>query len=397
MQALWSTAGQQRDALTCMLPVYIILILFPIGAITGALSNLTVALCGGTPETNKLYSESFCDSTAAVPLTLLTSIVPVALSAFWDTFVMPLTLYLATQRLRMHSSFTLLDRAITIQLYVFSVVNTFLMGVLGGAAISQIGTAISEDKFVSLLGEALPGASNFFLNYVAVHTFFTNFFRFVWPHDGTVLFQLLRMLKLASDPFTDREAWIIRSAPSFRTARHYASFLLIYIIGMSYSVISPFVLPLVLGFFLSSWIAWRYNCIHFYEPCYNSLGSMWQTFLSCYIATLYIATFFVACIFISKSFFWQGAVMGVFNYFVIALSKAHMDRKITKYALATPLQMAHSAPTIANAVNDVEQMYIPSVLRPGAVGWFPEQGKVWEKYGLPKFVGPNPSKKMKMS
>ena len=89
--------------------------------------------------------------------------------------------------------------------------------------------------------------------------------------------------------------------------------------------------------------------------------------------------------------------MGVFNYFMIALSKDHMDRKITKYALATPLQMAHKAPTITNAVNDVEQMYTPSVLRPGAVGWFPEQGKVWEKYGLPKFVGPNPSKKMKTS
>ncbi|PNH06577.1 hypothetical protein TSOC_007019 [Tetrabaena socialis] len=29
-------------------------------------------------------------------------------------------------------------------------------------------------------------------------------------------------------------------------------------------------------------------------------------------------------------------------------------------------------------------VYMPPALRPGAVGWYPEQGKVWEKYGIPK-------------
>jgi hypothetical protein len=39
-------------------------------------------------------------------------------------------------------------------------------------------------------------------------------------------------------------------------------------------------------------------------------------------------------------------------------------------------------------------MYTPPCLRPGAVGWFPEQGKIWEKYGLPKFLGPDPTQKL---
>lgn len=29
--------------------------------------------------------------------------------------------------------------------------------------------------------------------------------------------------------------------------------------------------------------------------------------------------------------------------------------------------------------------YLPPALRPGAAGWYPEGGKVWEKYGLPKW------------
>lgn len=391
-QALLSTSIQQRRLLVMMLPAYTLLMVFPIGAITGALSNLTVAVCGGTPETNKLYWSAYCDSAGVIPLTLLTSIVPVALSAFWDTFVMPLTLYMSTQRLRTHTSFTSLDGAIAIQLYVFSVFNTFLMGVLGGAALSQIGTAISQNNVVGLLGESLPGASNFFLNYVAVHTFFTNFFRFCWPHDGTVLFQLLRMLKLAKEPYTDREAWIIRSTPSFRSARHYASFLLIFIIGLSYSVISPFVLPLCWGFFVSSWIAWKYNCIHFYEPCYCSLGDMWRIFYHCYVATLGVATFFVTCILISKGFFWQAALMAVINVIILSLGAGYIHHKVSKFARASPLQLAKAAPVITSSLEDIELLYTPACLRPGAVGWFPEEGKIWEKYGLPKFVGPNPTK-----
>lgn len=392
-QALLSTAVQQRMSLIFMLPVYILLMVFPIGAITGALSNLTVAVCGGTPETNKLYWSAYCDSAGKIPLTLLTSILPVALSAFWDTFVMPLTLYMSTQRLRTHTSFTSLDRAIAIQLYVFSVFNTFLLGVLGGAALSQIGTAIAQSEVVGLLGESLPGASNFFLNYVAVHTFFTNFFRFCWPHDGTVLFQLLRMLKLAKEPYSEREAWIIRSTPSFRSARHYASFLLIYVIGLSYSVISPFVLPLCWGFFISSWIAWKYNCIHFYEPCYCSLGDMWRIFYNCYAATVGVATFFVTCILISKGFFWQAALMAIINVVIISIGCGYIHHKVAKFTRATPLQLAKSAPNITSSLKEIELLYTPAALRPGAVGWFPEEGKIWEKYGLPKFVGPNPVKK----
>ena len=31
-------------------------------------------------------------------------------------------------------------------------------------------------------------------------------------------------------------------------------------------------------------------------------------------------------------------------------------------------------------------VYMPPPLRYGAVGWFPEWGKVWEKYGIPRYT-----------
>ena len=141
---------------------------------------------------------------------------PVSISAFWDTFVMPLCCQQLTQRLRIAASLAQMDTSITIQLYVYTVFNTFFLGVIGGAAITGVGEAIENGQIAELIGESLPTASNYFLNYAAVHALFTNLFRYFWPHDGTVLFQFLRLVKLAAQPFTERERWIIRSTPSFR-------------------------------------------------------------------------------------------------------------------------------------------------------------------------------------
>ena len=382
--ALPGSKMDQRKALLWTMPFYIVLMIFPIGALTGALSNLTVALCGGTPETNPIYWEGYCDSMGRAAGFILTTIVPVSISAFWDTFVMPLCCQQLTQRLRRASSLADLDIAITVQLYAFTVFNTFLLGVLGGAAIAGIGSALENGAVANLIGESLPTASNYFLNYTAVHALFTNLFRYFWPHDGTVLFQGLRLLRLAAQPFTERERWIIRSTPSFRSARHYASFLLIFIIGASYGVISPFSLPLALAFFFTSWMAWKYNATHFYQPNYESRGEVWLIVYRCFVATLGISTFFQICVIMSKRFFWQAGVMGAVDIFLLHMGLLYIRRNVSKYVNALPLQHIPPVKILdSHCIAEIRQLYTPSELRAGATGWFPEHNKVWEKYGLP--------------
>lgn len=383
--ALPGSMSYQRKALVWAMPFLIALMLFPIGALTGALANLTVALCGGTPETNPIYWQGYCDSSSAQVLGfLLTTIVPVSISAFWDTFVMPLCCQQLTQRLRMASSLAELDIAITIQLYVYTVFNTFFLGVIGGAAVTDIGTAIENGRFAELIGESLPSASNFFLNYVAVHALFTNLFRYFWPHDGTVLFQVLRLFRLASQPLSERERWIVRSTPSFRSARHYASFLLIFVIATAYANIAPFSLPLALGFFVTSWMAWKYNSIHFYQPNYESSGDVWLIVYRCYVATLGVAIIFHTCVIVSKKFFWQASIMAAVDIVVLHLGLVYIQRNVAKYVDAFPLQRVPPVKIVEpSCVEEIRQLYTPSQLRAGAVGWHPEEGKVWEKYGLP--------------
>ena len=114
-EGLW--AGWQerwwRTVLFCVIPM-VIIVLFPIGPLVGALTNLPTAICGGTPETNSLYWPWLCESGGWQWFVeaLFTGILPVFISTFWDTFVMPLLLYLIMQAQRCHASFSALDQAI---------------------------------------------------------------------------------------------------------------------------------------------------------------------------------------------------------------------------------------------------------------------------------------------
>jgi len=47
-----------------------------------------------------------------------------------------------------------------------------------------------------------------------------------------------------------------------------------------------------------------------------------------------------------------------------------------------PLEFISRAPVAL--INPLQ--YLPCGLRNGAVGWYPEQQKVWEKYGIPRYV-----------
>lgn len=114
-EGLWAGWKERwwRTGVLCVIPM-ILIVLFPIGPLTGALTNLPLAVCGGTADTNSTYWPWFCDQSNVHWLVnaLLTGILPVTISTFWDTFVMPLVLFLVTQAQRCHASFSALDQAV---------------------------------------------------------------------------------------------------------------------------------------------------------------------------------------------------------------------------------------------------------------------------------------------
>lgn len=67
----------------------------------------------------------------------------------------------------------------------------------------------------------------------------------------------------------------------------------------------------------------------------------------------------------------------------------HFLPDVAVYA-AVPLHMSQHPPlslAMASPPASVDPgVYLPPALREGSVGWYPESGKVWEQYGIPKYV-----------
>lgn len=386
---LWARWQEQAFRKTLSLIAMIVFIIFPIGALTGALANLPLALCGGTSDTNNLYSSWFCgtDNGSGFVKILLTGLLPVAISTFWDTWVSPMFFYLAIQSQRCHASLSGLDIDATKGFYAFALINTFIEGVLGGAFLQQVGSAAARGKVASLFGTALPAASNFFLNYIGIHALFTNPFRFVWPHDGTVLFVFLRAIGLHR-PQCERDEWIIRSPPSYRGARHFGSFLAIYIMSASYATVAPIILPITLMFFFTAYISWRYAAFQFYEPCFEGGGKMWNLMFQLMIITLWIANVFAGCVFIAKSGFWIGGSLIIVASLLLAMFRRACVLNVDG-DLVSVGRLNGGGPRStfwAPAAHVPRELYLPPPLREGAVGWFPEWGKLWEKYAIPRYT-----------
>jgi hypothetical protein len=378
-QGLW--AGWRERALRtifyCIFPMFVIII-FPIGPLTGALTNLTVAVCGSGTSQNGQWNW-LCDS--RVLQFLITVILPLTLSTFWDTWVMPMVLFIVCQAQRAHASFSALDKAVVRGFYAFSFLNTFIGAVLGGSFLQQMGAALEDGDIFTLVGTALPSASNFFLNYIGCHALFTNIFRFIWPHDGTVLFVFFRYFGWFL-PGCERDEWVIRSTPSYRSGRHYGAFQATYIMVLCYAVVAPLILPITAIYFYTAYITWRYSAVHFYDPCYDGGGRIFELSYTLTLVTLLLANIFTAAVIMTKGLFWIGGSLIAVSTFIIVVFWTYCNAHVMQYTGVVPSQVAELSPTAVVP----RECYLPPVLRKGAVGWFPEQGKIWEKYGLPKFV-----------
>lgn len=85
-------------------------------------------------------------------------------------------------------SLSSLERQLSRWFWWWSLINLFGGGVIGGGLLQQVGAYLANPGLLLLqLGTALPGASNFFLSLLAARALFTNAFRLLWPHMGSMI------------------------------------------------------------------------------------------------------------------------------------------------------------------------------------------------------------------
>lgn len=131
--------------------------------------------------------------------------------------------------------------------YVFQYVNFFLTTVLAGTILTQLDALLTTTTIatiVTLLAVNIPTVATQLLNYVILRTFIVaplsalNVLDLSW---GTIKQQLLQ-------PVTAMDIATASKSVSLSYGENQPQDLLIFIIGCSYAVVSPVVVPFVFAF-----------------------------------------------------------------------------------------------------------------------------------------------------
>ena len=178
------------------------------------------------------------------------------------------------------------DLGVYSKFYLFQFINFFIITVLAGAVLNEITSLINNPtSIVSLFGQSIPTVATQFLNYVIIQTFVS------WPMSllsgvrliiGTLQYKLLSV--------TEYERDSAHSGITLSYGEQWPQDLLIYIIGVSYAIISPVILPFVFMYHVFGCICVKYQSLYMYDtPEFETGGMYWSLAFNRMCASLIIA------------------------------------------------------------------------------------------------------------
>ncbi|GIL75559.1 hypothetical protein Vretifemale_5327 [Volvox reticuliferus] len=386
--ALWTLPTGRAARLLASLPLLAVLV-FPIGVLTGALANLPVAVCGGSAQLNALYWPWFCNRQqshslyARLAKSLFTGLLPALISLGWNAWVLPMVLYLLSAIQSRCVSLPAMDRQMSRWFFWWSLLNMFLGAVVGGGIFQQLGAYLQNPGILLLrIGTALPTTSNFFMHYTLTKGLYSNWLRVAWPHLGSMAGAILRSLAGAGLPRSWQDVFLIHSPPGYRFSSFYNGIFQTLMVGLAYVVTAPLIAPIALLFFLTAYIAWRYAIVYTYERQYESGGQMFPVVFSHMTGYLLVAELFTGAVLLTNGAWIQAALLWCsITPGIVAFHRLCVQRYLRPLE-HPPLSLAMASPP-ASVDSSV---YLPPALREGSLGWYPESGKVWEQYGIPKYV-----------
>lgn len=153
-------------------------------------------------------------------------------------------------------------------------------------------------------------------------------------------------------------------------------------VGLAYVVTAPLIAPVALLFFATGYITWRYAIVYIYERQYESGGSMFPVVADHVVGYLLVGELFSGAVLLTNGGWAQAALLWATTTPALVAFRRMLRERYLQPLQHPPMSLAMSAPPAA--VDPA--VFLPPALREGAMGWYPESGKVWEQYGIPKYV-----------
>lgn len=157
--------------------------------------------------------------------------------------------------------------------------------------------------------------------------------------------------------------------------------LTMFVASLTYSIISPFILPFTIFYFVVMYMVWRYQQLYVYQSAYNSSGQMWRFYAHRLLACFALTILFTGIMLLIKRAYVQGgiAIIGG-ELFILAFNK-YIEGRYDSIYDEPPVSLLESIPR----ANIDSQLFLPPPLRENEEGWFLEWGKAWQYWGAPRY------------
>lgn len=369
------------------LPLIMIIMLVPIGAFFGMFAQLSLSMCGNPyAGTTGSYSGTwFCsdDAWATFLRNLLTSVAPSILLSVYNLVVLPVIVYYTAQLEGQCYTLSGLDRRCADLFFYWDVFNVFLGAMLGGSILGELNTFLNNPAQIwSALGSAIPASALFFINYVAYRALVMAWFRLLYPSMAIVT-SVLKWMRIMPLSRTAHDKAFDCPPRNCRYGRDIGiPVMMNFVMVLAYALVAPLVLPFGLVYFALLWAVWRYQSLYVYQRQYESGGQMWPYAAHKVVACNLIMVLFTSTVFLVRRAYVQFAIMIITLPLVLLEFNSYLRKRYDAVVAQVPLMAVHKA-TRGRVDAD---MYVPPPLREGARGWYPEWGKIWQYWGIPRYT-----------
>ncbi|KAL9297203.1 hypothetical protein ACSQ67_023099 [Phaseolus vulgaris] len=261
--------------------VLTILFLIPVALVQG-LSHLE--------QLETMFPALKCILRTAIVTQVITGYLPILILQMFLSFVPPIMIMLSS--LQGCISWSQIQKSACTKVLWFTIWNIFFTNVLSGSVFYRLTVFLEPKEFPRVLAEAVPAQASFFIAYVVT---------FGWTNIASELFQLIPLLYnyiniiFVGDSDTDDF-----EAPSIPYHREIPRILFFDLLGVTYFVLAPLILPFLLVYFCLGYIIYRNQLLNVYVAKYHTGGEFWPTVHNCTIFSLILMHIIVIGIFGQK-------------------------------------------------------------------------------------------------
>nr|KYP64693.1 putative membrane protein C2G11.09 [Cajanus cajan] len=231
---------------------------------------IPVALVQGLTHLDQLetmFPSLRCILRMAVVSQVITGYLPILILQMFLFFVPPIMIMLSS--LQGYISWSQIQKSACCKVLWFSIWNIFLANVLSGSALYRLNIFLEPKEFPRVLAEAVPAQASFFIAYVVA---------FGWTNIASELFQLIPLLYNYINIFfvgDSDESGDDFEAPSIPYHSEIPRILFFGLLGVTYIILAPLILPFLLVYYCLGYIIYRNQLLNVYVAKHQTGGEFW--------------------------------------------------------------------------------------------------------------------------